>query len=199
MFRRLLFLLFFLLPYCHIFGQEYEKEIKEHRETYKKEFLTSVNSPLKRKDLRFLRFFAPDSNYKIVAKFTKATDAVPFEMPTSSGITKSYVSYGIFEFEISGKTQQLTIYRSIGFQPNLIYKNYGFIPFKDLTNGKSSYGGGRYLDLQINEIVNDQYTIDFNKAYNPYCAFSAGYSCPIPPKANHLFVEINAGEQAFAK
>ncbi len=196
-----LFLLIFLcsIPGYVLFGQQFNQEIMEHREAYKNHFLTSSSTPLKKKDLKFLRFFEPDSNYCVVAKFIKDTDPVPFDMLTSSGITKIYVAYGVLEFEILGKTQHLTIYRSLAFPQHPLNKNHGFIPFKDLSNGKLSYGGGRYLDIKLNEIENELYSIDFNKAYNPYCAFSAGYSCPIPPKANHLSIEINAGEQTFAK
>jgi uncharacterized protein (DUF1684 family) len=79
------------------------------------------------------------------------------------------------------------------------YKNYLFVPFKDMTNGKETYGGGRYLDLETTDIQNDSVILDFNKAYNPYCAYSNGYSCPIPPKENHLAVSIEAGEKTFGK
>ena len=64
---------------------------------------------------------------------------------------------------------------------------------------KESYGGGRYLDLRMKEIEGDKIYLDFNKAYNPFCAFSAGYSCPIPPKENHLKVAIEAGEKNFVR
>ncbi|MCK5678470.1 MAG: DUF1684 domain-containing protein, partial [Flavobacteriaceae bacterium] len=75
------------------------------------------------------------------------------------------------------------------------YEDYLFLPFTDKTNGESTYGGGRYLDLKIPD--GDTTVIDFNKAYNPYCAYNHKYSCPIPPKANQLDVEINAGVKAY--
>ena len=79
------------------------------------------------------------------------------------------------------------------------YKDYLFIPFTDKTSGIETYGGGRYIDLVLSDIVNKTCTIDFNKAYNPYCAYTAGYNCPIPPKENDLPVAIKAGELNFAK
>jgi uncharacterized protein (DUF1684 family) len=82
---------------------------------------------------------------------------------------------------------------------NPTYKNYLFVPFKDLSSGKETYGGGRYLDFETTAIKEDLVILDFNKAYNPYCAFSSGFSCPIPPKENHLNVRVEAGEKNFKK
>ena len=79
------------------------------------------------------------------------------------------------------------------------YRDYLFIPFKDLTNGKESYGGGRYIDLRMRQLDKDKVILDFNKSYNPYCAFSEEYSCPIPPKENHLTIAIEAGEKNYGK
>jgi len=79
------------------------------------------------------------------------------------------------------------------------YADYLFIPFTDNTSGNESYGGGRYLDYKISDIKNNKLLLDFNKAYNPYCAYTTGYNCPIPPAENDLKVAIKAGEKAFEK
>ncbi len=79
------------------------------------------------------------------------------------------------------------------------YKNYLFLPFTDLTSGEESYGGGRYIDLETTDIFNNKVIIDFNKAYNPYCAYASGYNCPIPPRENDLPVAVKAGEMNFGK
>ncbi len=80
------------------------------------------------------------------------------------------------------------------------FKDELFIPFTDLTSGESSYGGGRYIDINVNDIVGGSFELDFNKAYNPYCAYVTGkYNCPIPPKENNLSVAIQAGEKIFGK
>ena len=79
------------------------------------------------------------------------------------------------------------------------YKDYLFIPFMDHTNGETTYGGGRYFDVMIGDIMDDKLVLDFNICYNPYCAFSDGYNCPVPPKENHLEVAIKAGEKMFNK
>ncbi len=79
------------------------------------------------------------------------------------------------------------------------YKNYLFLPFTDLTSGNRSYGGGRYLDFLMEDIKSNTLIIDFNKAYNPYCAYTTGYNCPIPPRENDLPVAIPAGEMEYSK
>jgi uncharacterized protein (DUF1684 family) len=79
------------------------------------------------------------------------------------------------------------------------YKNYLFIPFTDATNGTDTYEGGRYIDLSIPDIKDTNVIVDFNKAYNPYCCYTGGYDCPIPPKENALTVAINAGEMKYKK
>ena len=78
-----------------------------------------------------------------------------------------------------------------------MYRDYLFIPFKDLSNGEATYGGGRYMDIRMDDIKNGELMLDFNKAYNPYCAYSDGYNCPVPPVENHLETEVNAGEKSF--
>ena len=79
------------------------------------------------------------------------------------------------------------------------YRDYLFVPFKDLTNAHETYGGGRYLDFRMKDIEGASCVLDFNKAYNPYCAYSEGYNCPIPPRENHLEVRVEAGEMGFGK
>lgn len=183
-----------------IFAQDFKAEIEKHREEYKAEFLKNSNSPLKKEDFEYLRFYEPNEKFKVACEFvaTKKQEK-PFEVPTSSGQTASYTKFGELRFEIDGKHYKLAVYQSLSLRRMPQYRDYLFIPFKDLTNGKETYGGGRYLDLRMNQIEGDKIYLDFNKAYNPYCAFSAGYSCPIPPKENHLKIAIEAGEQNFAK
>ena len=120
-------------------------------------------------------------------------------MPTYSGKTSPYVSYGVLSFTLNGQPQQLTVFRSLRLASNPKYRDYLFLPFKDATSGETTYGGGRYLDFRLGDIHDCQLLLDFNKAYNPYCAYSDGYSCPIPPAGNRLTVAINAGEMNYGK
>jgi len=179
-------------------AQDFKKETDKYRKKYKEEFLSSANSPLKEADLPFLQFYEADSAYRVVAKFEKSRGQ-SFEMPTYSGVNKTYVKYGKVKFRINGRKQTLTVYRSLSLQQLAKYKDYLFIPFKDKTNGDESYGGGRYLDLKTTDIKDGELVLDFNKAYNPYCAYSDGYNCPIPPAPNHLPIAITAGEKKFGK
>lgn len=94
----------------------------------------------------------------------------------------------------------MNLYQSQGLMGSNEYKNYLFLPFTDATTGVETYESGRYIDLLTTDIVNNTVTIDFNKAYNPYCAYvSDVYNCPIPPKENHLRVAIRAGEKMYGK
>ncbi|RYD73146.1 MAG: DUF1684 domain-containing protein [Sphingobacteriales bacterium] len=101
------------------------------------------------------------------------------------------------EISIDGKSFKLNIYQSQDLKKIEKYKNSLFLPFTDLTSGVESYGGGRYVDLEIPE--GELIPIDFNTAYNPYCAYNHKYSCPIPPQENDLAIEIKAGVKKFKK
>lgn len=172
----------------------YIQSIKKYQADYVKN-----HEVVKKADKKYFRFFAPSSAYKIEAVFTKLTDTVGFMMPTSGKSPKKYFRYGQINFTLNGKELKLTIFRSLDLMSNPTYKDYLFLPFTDLTSGEESYGGGRYIDLEIHDIKNNKVIIDFNKAYNPYCNYSDEYNCPIPPRENDLAVSIKAGEKAFGK
>lgn len=180
-------------------AQDFTEVIAHHREAYIADFLKTANSPLKEADLEYLRFFAPDSAYRLAAEFVAAPESEPFAMLTYSGQRKPYVKYGELHFMLAGEKQTLNVYQSLDLRKMPQYRDYLFVPFKDLTNAHEFYGGGRYLDFRVADIRGVKCTLDFNKAYNPYCAYATGYNCPIPPKANHLTVKIEAGEMNFGK
>jgi hypothetical protein len=172
----------------------YAGEIAAHRAEYKQHFLANERSPLKAEDLPDLRFYEPDIRYRFDCAFERTPDEKPFDLPTYSGITKPFVKYGVLSFQWEGTTYRLAVYQ------NLLLKNvpHLFLPFKDASNGEASYGGGRYIDLKIEDIEQGWLTLDFNKCYNPWCCYSDGYNCPIPPTENHLDIAIEAGEKMFA-
>jgi len=153
---------------------------------------------LKGEQLQDMRFFPSNKEFKVQAKFTRNPEPISFEIPTSSGKMKTFQKYGEASFEINGTSQVLEIYQNLKTISMPQYRKSLFLPFTDNTNGESTYGGGRYIDLKIDDIIENTLTIDFNKSYNPYCAYSAGYNCPIPPEANHLNLEISAGEKLYA-
>ena len=178
-------------------AQSYSESIIKHRQSYKDEFLKETNSPVKAEDMKYFDFYEPDSTFRVKCDFTKTNFYSTFKIPTVDGKQKEYFKYGILSFKIKGENLQLNVYQSLSLMKIPKYKNYLFIPFKDSTSGKQTYGGGRYLDFETTDIKGDVVILDFNKAYNPYCAFSNEYSCPIPPKENHLKVRIEAGEKNF--
>ncbi|WP_373514690.1 DUF1684 domain-containing protein [Persicitalea sp.] len=198
---RLLFGLTFILAATNPFvrAQDFEDEIALHREEYKAEFLKTTNSPLQEADLAYLRFYKPNPAFRIKAEFVATTGSEPFEMLTYSGMRKPYVKYGELRFVLKGKKQTLNVYQSLDLRRMPQYRDYLFVPFKDLTNGHETYGGGRYLDFRMKDIEGTSCVLDFNKAYNPYCAYSEGYNCPIPPRENHLTAKVEAGEMNFGK
>lgn len=161
------------------------------------EYSNPVGSPLQQdaKNFKGHEFFPIDLNYRVEAKFTRIADAPIFTMPTTGPNKPKYKKYGQLSFMLDGAAYELYIYQNQGFINHPLYKDYLFLPFKDLTNGKTTYGGGRYIDLKLKDINEQKQTmiLDFNQAYNPYCAYSNAYSCPIVPTENHLKVAIEAG------
>ena len=159
----------------------------------------ATHEVVKGKERKLFRFFAADENFKIPCRFESAADTAVISMKTSGKTIpqKDFKRYGKLLFTINDTALQLTVYQSV--QQNPLYKNYLFIPFTDATTGDVTYGSGRYIDIETTDIKNNTVTIDFNKAYNPYCAYSTGYNCPIPPRENYLVVAIKAGEKNFVK
>lgn len=163
-----------------------------------KEFSDPESSPLKKKDLasfKTLSFFPIDTSYSVTAKLKRTPNEQPFFMPTTTERMSQEVLYGVASFEIHGEKFSLNVYQNIVLRETEEFKDYLFLPFSDLTNGEETYGGGRYIDLSIPE--GDSITINFNKAYNPYCAYDAKYSCPIVPKENNLDYAIEAGVKNY--
>ena len=187
-----------LLSGCAQAQLSYNETILQHRQHYKEEFITEERSPIHGTDTAYLRFFAPDEQYRLTTQFTLTPDAQPFDMPTSSGKTKKFRQYGLISFRIHDTACTLQVFQNLGLKDPK-YADHLFIPFTDGTTYTETYGGGRYLDLTTNDIKDGKLVIDFNKCYNPYCAFAGGYNCPIPPVENRLPVAIPAGEMMFGK
>lgn len=190
----------FLLILCAsttAFAQSYSEKIAQHREKYKADFLVEKGAPLKEADLKYLNFFDTDSNYQVVAKVKVLKNEQAFNMPTYDGTTKEFIRHAQISFVLKERKFKMVLYRSLALMANPLYKDLLFLPFSDETNGTFTYGGGRYIDLNINDIKSKKITIDFNKAYNPYCAYSDGYRCPVPPQENRLYTSILAGEKMY--
>jgi uncharacterized protein (DUF1684 family) len=162
------------------------------------QFADSEESPLTEEDwLTFesLEFFPVDTAYRVSARLEFHEDSKPFAMQTTTDRLPIYKLYATARFQLKGKDCSLEIYQNQDLVKDPEHSDYLFLPFTDRTNGDSSYGGGRYIDLTIPE--GEEITIDFNQSYNPYCAYNSEFSCPIPPRANDLDLEIRAGVKAY--
>jgi Uncharacterized conserved protein len=168
--------------------------IYQYQANYKKDLAEIIKS-----DTGYVRFYAPDARYRVLADVELLTGQNFFNMRTSDGKQKRARKYARISFVLDGKKHRLFAYQLESLLNSKEYKDDFFIPFLDAGSGEQTYGGGRYIDFKTSDVVNGKLPIDFNKAYNPYCAFTSGYSCPVPPRENTLEIEIAAGEMAFAK
>ncbi|RZK17069.1 MAG: DUF1684 domain-containing protein [Pedobacter sp.] len=187
----------FLLLSLNTYAQTYSAQISKHRDSYKQDFIKESNSPLTEADLQDLHFYDADSTYKVLAEVEILKNEKVFKMPTYDGTSKEFYRYAKINFSFNGKATNMTLYKSIALASNPAYKDLLFLPFTDETNNKETYGGGRYIDLSSKEIIDGKIEVDFNKAYNPYCAYSDGYRCPVPPEENDLSLEVKAGEKLY--
>jgi uncharacterized protein (DUF1684 family) len=162
------------------------------------EYADAKTSPLMAEDLahfKALDFYPINEKAYVIAQFIRTENEKPFEMPTSTTRKPMYVKYGEARFLLDGKEFKLNLYRNIELSKKEEYKDYLFLPFSDLTSGKESYIGGKYIDLKTP--TGDTIAIDFNLSYNPYCAYNYKYSCPKVPLENDLAIEIKAGVKKF--
>ncbi|WP_426485035.1 DUF1684 domain-containing protein [Flavobacterium sp. 2] len=173
-------------------------QVANFQTTINSEYADAKTSPLMEEDLKTFKsldFYPINGKYFVVAKFEKAKNEKVFEMKTTGTRTPKYIKYGTLSFTLEGKALKLNVYRSIDLSKQEQYKDHLFLPFSDLTCGKESYIGGRYIDLKIPK--GNTIAIDFNQAYNPYCAYNHKYSCPLVPLENDLNIEIKAGVKTF--
>lgn len=174
------------------------KSAKDFQYKLNLQYAAVGTSPLTKKDFKSfssLVFFPINPQLYLEAKFIRTPNEKPFEMLTTTSRVAVYVKYGEAHFTIAAKKHTLNIYQNQQLIKQDKYRNHLFLPFTDTTNGKESYVGGRYIDLE--KPSGETIIIDFNSAYNPYCAYNVKYSCPIPPKENRLDIAINAGVKKF--
>jgi uncharacterized protein (DUF1684 family) len=172
----------------------YADSLYQYQHQYKKDL-----SEIIQKDTAYVRFYTPDPAYRVLATVELLEDQPFFAMRTSSGKPRQAKKYARVSFTLNNKTHKLFAYQLSELLGSEEYKDNFFIPFLDAGSGEQTYGGGRYLDFTTKDVINKTLLIDFNKAYNPYCAFVSGYQCPIPPRENMLAARVEAGEKAFAK
>ena len=162
----------------------------------KDEFLkTGAESPIPAKErtsFQGLKYFPEDPNLRFLVPVARVPEE-ELEFETSSGEKKLFRRIGKLELSVGGQAVQLTLYQAAPPAGEAGSGSY-FLPFRDATSGSETYGAGRYLEVEENE---DKFELNFNYAYNPYCAYSSGFSCPLPPLENWLKIPIRAGERAY--
>lgn len=170
---------------------QYIESVKVHREEKERFFKTSEASPFVQKNVRYepVSYFDPDPMYKVRAKMDRLTKREVVTIANSDGSSTKYLKFARLNFKLKGASHALIVLKPLGFG------NQYFTAFADETSGETTYGGGRYLDLTIGK--SDRVEIDFNKAYNPYCAYVGDFLCPLPPKENILRIAIEAGEKDY--
>ena len=196
--------LLFLFLIAFSFSCAQDKQVLVGETDWQKEmnanYKDATKSPLKEKDrknFKGLDFYKFDSTYVVKATLTRTPGAKPFKMKTTTERLPDYKQYGVITFMLKGKEHKLNIYQNLGLLTKEGYEDYLFLPFLDDTNGEGSYAGGRYTEARIPE--GDIVVIDFNTAYNPYCAYNKKYSCPIVPRENYIATTVEAGVKAFKK
>lgn len=197
---RTILLFVFLVQLNFGFGQEKfdAASVTKFQEVINSEYADAKTSPLNAEDLavfKTLDFYPISEKFFVVAKFVRTENEKPFEMKTTGERKPMYVKYGEAYFVLDGKDFKLNIYKNIELSKKEEYKDYLFLPFSDLTCGNESYIGGKYIDIKVPQ--GKTIAIDFNKSYNPYCAYSHKYSCPKVPLENDLNIEIKAGVKKF--
>ena len=168
---------------------KFQKELNQ-------EFCSPKESPLsaeERRAFKTLPYYPVDYRYYVVARLVRDPTSQMMPMVTTTARQPLGRKYGDLFFTIAGQPLKLTVYQSQDITGKPGYSDYLLLAFADLTNGHGSYGGGRILDLRIPAAGSNTILLDFNRAYNPSCAYSPRYSCPVPPPENRLSVAIPAG------
>ncbi|MEJ2004775.1 MAG: DUF1684 domain-containing protein, partial [Cyclobacteriaceae bacterium] len=170
--------------------ESYRAEILEAREETDRFMRFSEESPFKNQEIPFdsLKYFEPDLSYRVAAMFRPIEKRGIISLATNDGKEEEFMSYGYASFTLDGIPQELLILENIDEQQL-------FVPFGDATSAEETYGAGRYLDVEHGGGAT--IVLDFNKAYNPYCAYVDDFTCPLPPRENLLTVPIPAGEKSY--
>lgn len=174
----------------------YVESISKHRSTIDAEFSDSETSPLPDADIETftgLSYFPVDPSLRMTARFETARDTATFRMPSFDNEFIDFAKYGHLTYVREGVEVRLTLFQRMDIGD--LGTTFALIPFRDGTNGETTYPGGRYIELTLP--LSDPPVVDFNLASSPYCAYDDGFSCPIPPKENWLDFPIPAGEMAY--
>lgn len=185
-----------LLAACTSETEIQTNQINSLRQKKDEVFRDEKQSPMSPKyiaDFKGLDYFPIDMKYIVEATLTRTPQLTSERLVMNNGEKELFVKYGNVTFELDGKTHTLSIYENLEPSPLDLL----FLPFTDKSNDKTTYAGGRYVEVSRSKT--GTVTIDFNRAFNPYCVYNENYVCPIPPSENYIDAEINAGEKNFSK
>jgi uncharacterized protein (DUF1684 family) len=176
-------------------NENYVDKLNKFRIEKDEFFNSSDQSPITQKDkFNKLSYYPADLTYRIRAAVELIHDTTKLKVRMTGGEAEYFIKYGYATFKLKDKSHKLLLLLQLNNEDE---KDKLFLPFTDKTNGFETYGGGRYLDLDLEK--DDQLIIDFNFAYNPFCAYNDNYTCPVPPAENQLDIEIKAGEKEYVK
>ena len=183
-------LIFVFCVACSNNQQVYIQEVNDFRLFKDNQFKSDPQSPiLDRNKFTQLNYFEVHTDFKVEGTLQESDFPTYMNLHANENAPTTYEKIGIVEFNLLGNTYKLSAFIGPGENKNRI-----FIPFKDLTSGKSTYGAGRFL-YAIKKETENVYSIDFNYAHNPYCAYNPNFSCPLPPKENFINLAVKAGEK----
>lgn len=173
--------------------EEWEERLKERRDKKDRFFKKDSSSPIvpqKQEGFEGLNYYPPNRELRFKLQLHEHDDKKVVEVDTTADNERDYVRWGEFRFELEGEQKKIYVYKREPEEESL------FIPFRDSTSGDETYGAGRYIDLGEGKYLGEgKWIVDFNEAYNPWCAYSDSYSCPLPPPENWLDIPIKAGEK----
>jgi uncharacterized protein len=187
-------------------AEEYAHAVNSYRKSKDEFFRSDPHSPIpedERESFEGLHYFPPDIAMRLVAKVERLPDSDYLKIATTDGNTRLFMRYALLQFRQADQQLQLTAYRAADDETIDDDGNAGvvlFVPFCDTLAGHETYGAGRYLDVEEEPAEDGSGAIvvlDFNLAYNPYCAYNEGYSCPVTPRENYLPVPVRAGERIY--
>lgn len=180
-------------------NEAFLENISSYRSDQMNTLSQTDRSPLSKTDVKKLSFYKPDIDFRVIANVEKLAPKESIIIETYSGKEQDFIEYAKLTFSVKDKPYSLITHKNLKSMRMPQYRNKMFLMFTDLTTGETTYGGGRYIYIDESDLQNGQITLDFNKAFNPYCAYADGFNCPIPPKENDLPFKVEAGEKNFTK
>lgn len=170
-------------------SEDYIATISEQRNEYERNLANEKDSPIANlTNFSGIKYYEPNVEYRVEADFKGTSDSGQSMILMTDSTQSEIKKAGEATFMLNGENYTVSL-----FDEGNIY----LLPFRDLTNGKETYGGGRYINIPKDKLVGDKIEIDFNNAHNFYCAYNESYICPIPPKENLISAEIKVGEKSY--